>query len=183
MENLGITKEQTGELVDIVDENDVIIGQDLRNKKAEKDFISRVSSIFLLDLEGKFIITKRAEQKKTDPGLYDLAAVGGVLAGESYEEAARRELEEELSISCEMELLDVFYQEIAREKRVSKYFCAIFLGKTDQTPKLNHEVSEFVKMSLDEIKNEIKISPEKFCPGFMNDFRQVEEKLVLKIIN
>lgn len=171
------------ELVDVVNERDEIIGQDLRNNKADKGFISRVSCIFIMDSEGKFIITKRSEQKRIDPGLYDLAAVGGVLSGESYEEAARRELSEELSISCEMELLDVFYQEIYRTDGILKYFCGVFLGKTDKIPKLNHEVSEFIKMSLDEIKSKISVHPEKFCPGFMNDFRQVENKLLLKIIH
>jgi len=169
------------ELVDVVSENDEIIGQDLRSNKIEKNFISRVAAVFLVDSEGKFIITKRAEQKRTDPGLLDLAAVGGVLAGESYETAAKRELEEELSIVCEMELLEVFYQEIHRADGALKYFCGVFLGKTDQVPELNHEVSEFVKMSLNEIRNEIATCPEKFCPGFMNDFRQVKDKLALKI--
>lgn len=169
------------ELVDVVNDKDEIIEQDVKSNKLAKGFISRVSSVFMLDSDGKFIITKRAENKKIDPGLYDLAAVGAVSSGESYEKAARRELYEELAISCDLEMLDKFYQEIENKRGKLKFFCAIFLAKTDQIPKLNHEVSEFRKMTFAEIKSEIKIHPEKFCPGFMNDFKQVEEKLLLKI--
>ncbi|MDP1883823.1 MAG: NUDIX domain-containing protein [Candidatus Moranbacteria bacterium] len=170
------------ELLDVVNGNDEVIGQDLKSNKIAKGFISRVAAVFLADSEGKFIITKRSEQKMIDPGLYDLAAVGSVVAGENYEAGARRELHEELSIVCELESLDKFYQEIDHEKGKLKFFCAVFLGRTDQLPKLNDEVAGFVKMSLDEIKKEIGLHPEKFCPGFLNDFRQVEEKLVLKIL-
>ncbi len=169
------------ELVDIVNENDEIIGQDLKSNKIEKCFISRVAAIFLVDSDGKFIITKRSEQKKIDPGLYDLAAVGGVMVGESYAEAAQRELREELSISCDMEMLDKFYEEIEHKGGTLKFFCAVFFGKNDHIPKLNDEVTSFTKMSFDEIENEIMLHPEKFCPGFINDFRQVEQKLLLKI--
>ncbi len=166
------------ELVDVVNEKDEISGQDLRINKIKKGFIFRVAAAFLIDSGGKFIITKRAKQKDIDSGLYDLAAVGGVLAGESYEQAIKRELQEELSISCEVKMLDKFYWEIKRNEGFFKTFCAVFLGKTDQIPKLNDEVSEFKKMSLAEIKKEIKNHPEEFCPGFMNDFKQVEEKLL-----
>lgn len=68
------------ELVDIVNEKDEVIGQDLRSNKIKKGFISRLAAVFLVDSSGKFITTKRAEDKKIDPGLYDLAAVGNVLS-------------------------------------------------------------------------------------------------------
>jgi isopentenyldiphosphate isomerase len=169
------------ELVDIVNEKDEIIGQDLRTNKIKKGFIFRVAAAFLVDSNGKLIITKRSKQKDIDPGLYDLAAVGGVLAGESYKQAIERELQEELSISCELKMLDKFYWEIRRKEGFFKTFCAVFLGKTDQVPKLNDEVSEFKKIRLAEIKKEIKDHPEEFCPGFINDFNHVEKKLLTEI--
>jgi len=169
------------EMLDVVDEQDEVVGQDFKSNKIEKGFISRVAAVFLVDSKGKFIITKRSEEKKIDPGLYDLAAVGSVMAGESYEEGMRRELQEELSIECDLEMLDKFYWEKENDGKILKFFCAVFLGRTNEMPVLNEEVAGFKKMSLEEIKKETMVNPEKFCPGFLNDFRQVEEKLIQKI--
>ena len=52
-----------------------------------------------------------------------------------------------------------------------------FLGHTDEVPELNHELVSFRKMSFEEIEREIVESPENFCPGFVNDFNQVKDKL------
>lgn len=169
------------EMLDVVNEKDEVIGQDLKSDKIAKGLISRVAAVFLVDFEGQFIITKRSEQKVIDPGLYDLAAVGSVLAGESYEDGMRREIKEELLIDCELEMLDKFYQEINHQDKKLKFFCAVFFGRTEQIPVLNEEVAEFRKMSFEEIKKETMKSPEKFCPGFLKDFRKVEKKLLLKI--
>lgn len=166
-------------LLDIVNENDEVIGVGEKDQKAELGFISRVAAIFLFDLNGNIYICKRAAHKKYSPNLYDLAAVGAVLQGESYEEAAVRELEEELSVRCELKMMDKFYQEAedTGNGKKLKYFCAVFLGQTDEIPILNEELSEIKKLSWEQLQNELENNLDKFCPGFINDFRQVEEKL------
>ncbi len=171
-------------LIDIVNGEDEVIGAEYKSLKAEKGFISRVAAVFLSDSDGNLIICKRAPHKKYSPNLYDLAAVGAVLQGETYEDASLRELEEELGIKCELQLLDKFYQEAEAvgDGEKLKYFCAVFLGKTDAEPILNEELSEIRKMSWEQLQLELKNNLEKFCPGFVNDFRQVEEKLE-RIIN
>jgi isopentenyldiphosphate isomerase len=166
-------------LLDVVDENDEVIGQAFKDQKALQGYISRVAAVFLCDLENNIFICKRAAHKKYSPNLYDLAAVGAVLQGETYEEASMRELEEELGVKCDLQMLDKFYQEAEAvgDGKKLKYFCAVFLGKTDAKPILNEELSEIRKMSWDELQLELKNNLDKFCPGFINDFRQVEEKL------
>lgn len=166
-------------LLDVVNENDEVIGEAYKDQKAEFGFISRVAAVFLCDLENNILICKRAPHKKYSPNLYDLAAVGAVLQGETYEEASLRELEEELGIKCELQMLDKFYQEAEAvgDGKKLKYFCAVFLGKTDAQPVLNEELSEIRKISWDQLQLELKNNLNKFCPGFINDFRQVEEKL------
>jgi 8-oxo-dGTP pyrophosphatase MutT (NUDIX family) len=48
--------------------------------------------------DGRLLIHRRSAVKDVWPGWWDLAAGGVVLAGETYEEAARRELAEELGV-------------------------------------------------------------------------------------
>jgi len=164
-------------LIDVVDENDKVVGKELKSVKPEKGFISRVVAIFIKDSQDKFIVCKRGAHKKVDAEKYDLAAFGNVDQGEDYHEAAPRELQEELGITCNLTMLDKFYQENMHKGTKFRIFCGVFLGTTDEEPKLNHEVTEFRKMSFEEIEQEMAADPEKFCQGFRNDFNQVKHKI------
>jgi isopentenyl-diphosphate delta-isomerase len=164
-------------LIDIVNENDEVIGSELKSKKPELGFISRVSAILVQDSNGKYIISKRGSHKKLDANKCDLSAFGNVDAGEDYKTAARRELKEELGIDCEVKILDKFYQEVDHKGKLYKFFCGVFLAKSDEEPKLNHELVSYQKMSLNEIKQEMQENPDKFCQGFRNDFNRVEKYL------
>ena len=163
--------------IDIVDKEDRVIGRELKSKKAELDFISRVVAILVRDSKGRFIVTKRASHKKVEADKYDLSAFGNVNSGEDYNQAAKRELQEELGIECQLVMLDKFYQENNYKGKNLKIFCGVFLANSDKEPKLNHELISFEKMTFDQIKESIQKSPEKFCQGFRNDFNQVEKFL------
>ena len=164
-------------LVDIVNERDEVIGSDLKSRKAELGFISRASAVFLHDSDGNIVVCKRAPHKKFSPNLYDLAAVGSVCAGETYEEAARRELLEEVGITCDLTLLDVHYQEAVEGGALMRHFCGIFLGRSDEEPRLNDELSSWKKLSFQQLVEDLLNEPDAYCPGLVNDFRHVEEKL------
>ena len=84
--------------VDIVDKKDNVIGKELKSKKKDLGFISRVVAIMIRDSNGKFLVCKRGSHKKIDAEKYDLAAFGNVISGEDYQSAAERELKEELNI-------------------------------------------------------------------------------------
>jgi len=163
--------------IDIVNENDEIIGKELKSKKSDLNFISRVVAIMVRDSEKKFIVCKRGSHKKIDANKYDLAAFGNVNVGEEYEQAAIRELKEELSIQCSVNMLDKFYQENEHKGKKFRIFCGVFLADTDDSPKLNHELVSFRKVSIEEIEKEMKENPDKFCQGFIKDFNQVKDKL------
>jgi isopentenyldiphosphate isomerase len=164
-------------LVDVVNTQDEIIGQDLKSNKIAKDFISRVVAILLLNNNRDIILCKRADHKKNAAGLYDLAAFGNVEADESYEAAAHRELQEELGIKCDLKLLDKFYQEVENDDKKYKIFCAVFLGQTGEMLTLNHELVEVKTMSLLDFQNELQINPQNYCPGLINDYQHCKDKL------
>ncbi len=114
------------ELLDIVNENDEIIGQDTKGNKFRKSLISRNVAIFILDDNKKLLITKRSSRKESFPNRYDLAACGNVKAGESYEDAAKREVTEELSIDCDLKFLGKIFNEFKEDEKTIKYFTGIF---------------------------------------------------------
>lgn len=59
----------------------------------------RATYILVFDGMGQLFVQKRTMSKDIYPGHYDIAAGGVVLAGESYDESAERELAEELGIT------------------------------------------------------------------------------------
>ena len=86
------------EIVGIVDEHNRVVGAVPRSEMRAKHLPHRSTYILVFNSQGQLYVQKRTLTKDVFPGYYDLATGGVVLAGESYEQGAARELEEELGI-------------------------------------------------------------------------------------
>ena len=86
------------EIVLIVDDHNKIAGSSSRQEMRAKGLPHRACYILVFNSAGELFVQKRTMSKDIYPGYYDIAAGGVVLAGESYDESARRELAEELGI-------------------------------------------------------------------------------------
>lgn len=86
------------EIVGIVDERNRLVGTAPRSEMRAKRLPHRSTYILVFNSQGQLHVQKRTMTKDVFPGWYDLATGGVVLAGESYEQGAVRELEEELGI-------------------------------------------------------------------------------------
>ena len=87
------------ELLDIVDEQDRVIGQRLRGEVYARRLRHRSTAIQVRDPEGRIFVHRRTPTKLIFPSMYDVVVGGVVGAGESYDTAALREAEEELGVS------------------------------------------------------------------------------------
>ncbi len=87
------------ELLDIVDEDDRVIGQARRGDTYERRLRHRCVFILASDELGRIFVHRRTAEKLIFPSRYDMFVGGVVGAGESYDEAALREAEEELGVS------------------------------------------------------------------------------------
>ena len=76
------------EILDIVDEHDEVVGQAPRGVPGLDE-----------DGAGRLFVHRRTATKLVFPSHYDMFVGGVVGAGESYDEAALREAEEELGVS------------------------------------------------------------------------------------
>ena len=86
------------EVITIVDEQNQVVGKATRREMRKGRLIHRASYVLVFNGQGKLFVHKRTTTKDIYPGYYDVAAGGLVLAGESYEASAARELFEELGI-------------------------------------------------------------------------------------
>ncbi len=87
------------ELLDIVDEHDRVVGQARRAETYQKRLRHRCAFVLARDADDRIFVHRRTATKLVFPSLYDMFVGGVVSAGESYDEAALRESEEELGAS------------------------------------------------------------------------------------
>ncbi|MFD8014025.1 NUDIX hydrolase [Streptomyces sp. NPDC058955] len=87
------------EVLDVVDEQDRVIGRAPRGEVYARGLIHRCVFVRVRDAEGRVFVHRRTPTKLVFPSMYDLFVGGVVGAGESYDDAALREAEEELGVS------------------------------------------------------------------------------------
>lgn len=86
------------EVFDIVDHVDCVIGQAERKMVHASGLLHRSVHVLVNNSQGKILLQRRSHCKETFPDHWDSSASGHVGEGESYDQAAIRELEEELGI-------------------------------------------------------------------------------------
>lgn len=87
------------EILDVVDDEDRVIGRRPRGEVYAHGLTHRCVFILVRDGEGRIFVHRRTPGKLVFPSRYDMFVGGVVGAGESYDDAALREAEEELGVS------------------------------------------------------------------------------------
>ena len=87
------------EIFDLVDERDRVIGRASRSKVHQEGLRHRAVHVFATNPSEEVFLQRRAFNKDSAPGLWSSSCSGHVDAGETYEQAALRELVEEIGLS------------------------------------------------------------------------------------
>ena len=87
------------ELVDIVDQHDNVLYRCTRKEMRAKVLRHRAVFIAVVNSAGELLVHQRSATKDLWPSWWDIAVGGVVSAGESYDSAALRELDEEVGIA------------------------------------------------------------------------------------
>ena len=93
------------ELVDVVDAEDTVLTTVTRREMRAGALRHRAVYLLVVSAAGELLVHQRSFDKDVCPGWWDVAAGGVVASAESYDEAASRELFEELGIAAPLELL------------------------------------------------------------------------------
>ncbi|GGT41628.1 NUDIX hydrolase [Streptomyces purpureus] len=86
------------EILDLVDEHDEVVGQAPRGEVYARGLRHRCVFVLARDSSGRVFVHRRTATKLVFPSLYDMFVGGVVGAGESYDDAALREAQEELGV-------------------------------------------------------------------------------------
>ncbi len=105
------------EILDIVDDNDNVIGQNTRKECRENKTLHRVVCVILKNSSWKILLQKRSESCNM-PWYWDISAGGHVSTEQDYEEAAKREMLEEIWVQCDL----TFISKKLRKKPWDHYY-------------------------------------------------------------
>ena len=126
----------TPEIFDVVDDQDRVIGQAPRADVHARGLNHRAVHVFLFNPEGLLFVQKRSAAKDTFPLCYDSSASGHLLAGEGYDSAAVRELQEELGLQMTAADLQKHFQITACEE-TGREFVWVYSVQTNRAPKID----------------------------------------------
>ncbi len=152
------------ELLDIVDDNDCIVGLRPRSEIHRLGLKHRAVHILVFNSKGELFLQCRSMKKDKCPGLWDSSASGHLDCGEDYDKCAVRELREELGITI---ILTRMFK-IPACKETDNEFVWVYKGFYDGEFKLNiDEISEGKWFSINEIDALIESSESIFSGSFV----------------
>lgn len=167
------------ELLALCDLHDNEVGFMFRRLRTKSLIINRLSSVFVVKNASQLYVQRRKLTKSWCPGYYDITFGGLVRFGESYEENAYRELQEELSIE-NVHLEPLFKFLFEDEPSNSKTWCQTYLALYTGSIKPQYDEVESVSlMDKKEIENRIK-KGDKFTPDSLMAYEEFNRRKILE---
>jgi isopentenyldiphosphate isomerase len=124
-ESAAHSSDDPNEMFDLVDLDDRVIGQ-VRRGDAHRDprHVHRSVQIMIFTSDERILLQRRAATKDLFPSYLCASASGHVMAGDGYEETARRELIEELGVDPAILYLDKARVRSEMETEITALFLA-----------------------------------------------------------
>lgn len=169
------------ELIDIVDEKNVVTGKSTRGEAHKKGLIHRALSVLVVNSKGQILLQQRSANRSIHPLSWDLSTSEHVLASETYEEAGKRSVKEELGVRVKVKTVGeinlqrrqykVAGKDIFENEMVVMLISSIHEGPFKLDPK---EVNQVKFFSIEEIGKMLK-DKVKFTPWFLDEWENVKK--------
>ena len=167
------------EEVVLINSKDEVLGSMKKMEAHENGLLHRAFSVFLFNEKGEMLLQKRAESKYHSPKQWTNAVCSHPRMNETYEEAAKRRMDEELGIDVEIEKKFHFlYKAEVGDQLWEHELDHVFTGTYEGNFKLNpEEVSEVRYISMEDLETEMKANPEHFTEWFKIILKEYKEHL------
>ena len=159
------------EYFDTVDKSGTVTGRASRYEcHSNPSLIHRTVHVIICNSGGDILLQKRSPSKKIEPGKWDSSVGGHVGAGESVQDAIKRELEEELSIdpaSVDLKKLYEYIWESDVETELVTAFTALYEGTVTVQ---EEEITEARFWNTQEIEE--TLGSGVFTPNFEYEYKK-----------
>lgn len=151
------------EMFDVVDEADRVTGQASRAEVHRRGWLHRAVHIFLFRHDGRVLIHQRSARKEDFPLVWTSSASGHVDAGETYQQAAERELQEELQVQAPLRYC--FTEPASPDTALehSAVFCCVTDAEVTPDP---NEMDAVELVTPQELAKQFEQDPDRFAPSF-----------------
>lgn len=149
------------ELFDVVDEADRVVRQERRAVVHRDNLLHRAVHVWLFNGRGELLLQMRSASKDQYPSTWTSSASGHLDAGESYADAAPRELREELGIAVPLrESL-----RLPASPETAYEFTTLYVGRFGGEPSpAADEVAGLRWWSPTKLQDAVRDTPEDFSP-------------------
>lgn len=174
---------ETDELLDIVDSDGNVIGQETRGVVYKKGLLHRASHVLIRNSKGQIYLQKRSDKKKILPGYWDISSSEHLRIGETFEQAAIRGLKEELGIETLLKLIRKAHFQTSRNENkgeilLENELVTLFEGIYDGRISFDkEEIAEGRFFTSDEINQAIKDGTMKFTDWFLEEWEFLKFKI------
>jgi 16S rRNA (adenine1518-N6/adenine1519-N6)-dimethyltransferase len=160
------------ELLDIVNEQDVVIKKGVAREEAHaKKLLHRAIIVFVFNSKGQIFVQERSPAKDVYPGLMIASCSGHVNAGETYKEAAVRELNEELAVETTPNRIErVAEFKVTNPQDVENDALFVLEGYDKPIIVNRQEIISGKYVSIVELRRQVISEPRKFAPPFLRAF-------------
>lgn len=161
----------------VVDDNDNEIGSAMLAEVWQKGLYHRVVSVFIQDDQGRMLLQLRSPSVGIYPNCWDQAVGGHVDEGQTYEQTAHKEAEEELGlVNLSLQHLGTFQlNKTLDDGRIINQFERVYLARVSHDVELKPDPGEVGKLqwlSAPELRQQVATQPEMFTPGLRHALRQ-----------
>lgn len=173
------------EILDIVNDNDEVIGQAERDRVHREGLVCRLVYVCFYAANGEVILQKRSDTKKNDPGKLTTTVSGHVASGQTYVEAAVRETLEESGVEITSENLHNlgvvradYVQGDYLSNAMRGLFAYRFDGNVSDLKVEDGEGAGFEVFNIDDLEKKLESNPERFAVVLADE---VGKSLVRKV--
>jgi isopentenyldiphosphate isomerase len=155
------------EPVEIVDEDGTVLRVVARRVMRERRLLHRCAYVLVLNPRGELYVHRRTRTKDVYPGFYDVTAGGVCAVGESFDDGAARELEEELGVAERPSFRFVHRYDGEDGHVLGAVYDVVWDGP------IQHQASEVAWGAFEPIDRvEERIGREPFCPDGLEVYRR-----------
>jgi isopentenyl-diphosphate delta-isomerase len=166
------------EKVVLIDFDDQVLGEMEKQQAHVEGKLHRAFSVILYH-EDKMLIHKRASEKYHCGGLWTNSCCSHPRIHESYDDAVKRRLMEELGVVCDTKEIFSFVYYYQFSNGLTEFeLDHVYIGEYDGEVSFDSSEIEEVKwISFEELKKDIVCNPTKYTPWFVVALKRVLKEI------
>lgn len=151
--------------IQIVNDQDEIIGVKERSELDYSTDIYRVSALWLTNSKGQSLIAQRASTKDKDPSKWGPAVAGTIEENETYDQNIYKEAMEEIGLEGVEFTKSVKIRSTNPRQSFTQWYVGVVDKDIDAFIRQVEEVDALLWFDTEQLKKELEENPDKYIPN------------------